>query len=55
MSKYEVVVTVWFEEDLKQKKVVAGTFERYIDAKLFADAYKARYSAEAEIVEYVRK
>ena len=55
MSKYEVWVTVWSEEHKKQIKVVAGEFDRYMNAKLFAEAYGAHYSTSAEIVEYTRK
>ncbi len=55
MSKYEVWVTVWSEEHKAQIKVVAGTFDRFMNAKLFADAYKEHYSANVEIVEYVKK
>lgn len=55
MSKYEVWVKIWSEEQKAQIKVVAGTFDRYMNAKLFADAYKEHYSSEAEIVEYVKK
>ena len=52
---FEVWVTVWSEEYKQQIKKVAGTFDRYMNAKIFADAYSAHYSATAEIVEYVRK
>ena len=55
MSKFEVWVTMWSEEQHKQIKVIAGEFDRYINAKLFADAYANHYSAHPEIVEYVRK
>ena len=55
MKKYEVWVTIWSDEYKKQTKVVAGEFDRYINAKLFADAYANHYSANPEIVEYVRK
>ena len=55
MSKYEVWVTIWSEEHKKQIKVVAGEFDRYMNAKLFAEAYGAHYSTSAEIVEYTRK
>lgn len=54
MKKYEVEVIRWNEELKKQVKVVAGTFDRFIDAKLFADAYSQHFSATAEIVEYRR-
>lgn len=55
MSKFEVLTTVWSDEEKKQVKVVAGEFDRFMNAKLFADAYENHYSAKAEIVEYVRK
>lgn len=55
MSKYEVWVTVWSEEHKKQIKVVAGEFDKFMNANLFAEAYKKHYSATAEIVEYSRK
>ena len=55
MSKYEVWVTIWSEEHKKQIKVIAGEFDRFLNAKLFADAYEKHYSASAEIVEYIRK
>lgn len=55
MKKFEVWVTVWSEEHKKQIKVVAGEFDKFLNAKLFADAYEKYYSATAEIVEYTRK
>lgn len=55
MSKYEVWVTVWSEEHGKQIKVVAGEFDRFMNEKLFAEAYGAHYSATAEIAECTRK
>ena len=55
MSKFEVWVTVWSKEHEKQIKVVAGEFDSYMNAKLFANAYSEYYSATAEIVEYIRK
>lgn len=55
MKKFEVWVTVWSDEYKKQIKVVAGEFDRFMNAKLFADAYSAHYSATAEIVEWERK
>lgn len=55
MSKYEVWVTIWSDEYKKQIKVVAGEFDSYMNAKLFAEAYGAYYSTTAEIVEYTRK
>lgn len=55
MKKYEVWVMVWSEEHCKQIKKVAGEFDRFINAKLFADAYGSHYSTTPEIVEWVRK
>ena len=55
MSKFEVLTTVWSNEQEKQVKVVAGEFDRYMNAKLFAEAYEKFYSAKVEIIEYVRK
>lgn len=46
---------MWSNEYEKQIKVHAGEFNRYTDAKLFADAYSKKYSSSAEIVEYIRK
>lgn len=54
-SKFEVWVTVWSEENHSQIKRLAGTFDTFIDANLFAKAYFMFYSSHAEIVEYVRK
>lgn len=56
MSKYEVCVTVWSEEQKARIKVVAGTFDRFMNAKLFADAYRNYYAvSNVEIIEYVKK
>ena len=52
MRKYEVWVKVWSEEYGKQVKVVAGEFDKFVNAKLFAEAYNKHYSATAEIVEH---
>lgn len=54
-NKYEVWVTVWSDEYKQQVKKVSGEFDRYMNAKLFADAYSSYYSTDAEIVEYTRK
>lgn len=51
MSKFEVWVTVWSDEYGKQVKVIAGEFDRYMNAKLFADAYSKLYSATTDIEE----
>lgn len=55
MSKYEVWVIVWSDEFSRQIKKVAGEFDSYMNASIFAKAYREHYSATAEIVEYIRK
>lgn len=55
MSKYEVWVTVWSDEFKKQIKVVAGEFDKFSNAKIFADAYASHYHATTDIIEYTRK
>ena len=55
MNKYEVWVTVWSDEYKQQIKKVAGEFDNYMNASLFAKAYEKHYSANTEIVEYIRK
>ena len=55
MSKFEVLVTVWSEQHKSQIKIVAGTFDRFLNAKIFADAYAKHFSADAEIVEYKKQ
>ena len=52
MSKYEVWVTRWSEEQRSQIKVIAGEFAEYMNAKLFAQAYADHYHADVEILEY---
>lgn len=52
MSRYEVLATIWSEEHKKQIKTVIGVFDRFINARLFADAYNAHYCTTTEIVEY---
>ena len=54
MNKYEVIVTVWSDETEKQIKIIAGTFDKYINASIFAKAYSKHYSATTEIIEYRR-
>ena len=51
-GKYEVVVTVWSDEYRKQIQKVAGSFDEYMNARLFADAYSRYYSSDTKIVEY---
>lgn len=55
MINYEVWVTVWSEEHKAQIKLFAGSFDRFINAKLCADAYKEHFSPNVEIIEHVKK
>ena len=52
MSKYEVWITKFSEEHKGQIKVIAGEFNEYMMAKLFAQAYADHYKATVEIIEY---
>ena len=54
MSRYEVLATIWSDEHKKQVKKVIGEFDRFMNAKLFANAYNAHYSTTVEIIEYRR-
>ena len=48
---YEVLTTVYDSAIGAQIKVVAGTFNNYMNAKLFAKAYADYYNASTEILE----
>ena len=54
MNKYEVWVTRWSEEHKSQIKVIAGEFNEYMNASLFAQAYADHYHATVEIISYKR-
>ena len=41
MSKYEVLVTVRSEENKSQIKIVAGTFDMFMNAKFLQSLYRA--------------
>lgn len=49
--KYFVVATKWSDKHNCQIKFIAGSFDRFIDASLFREAYEKHYSARAGIVE----
>lgn len=49
--KYFVIITRWSDEKKAQVKEIAGTFDKYFNAFLFASAYREHYSAEANVVE----
>ena len=51
MRKFEVIVTVWNSEEKRQMRVVAGSFDRLMNARLFADAYSKHFSATTEIAD----
>ena len=48
---YQVIVTRFDSEQQKQIDVVAGTFDRYIYASLFRDAYYQHYKTMGRIEE----
>ena len=52
MKKYEVLAMVWDREQKKSIKAVIGTFDKYINAKIFANAYHAEFSSNTEINEH---
>ena len=52
MKKYEVLAMVWNREQKKQVKVVIGVFDKFTNARIFANAYHAEYSSNTEIVEH---
>ena len=51
MKKYEVVITRFDSEKREQVKEVAGTFDKWLNANIFAKAYADFYSASVEIRE----
>ena len=54
-NKYEVWATVWNSELGQPIKKVVGEFDKFMNAHIFAEAYREYYSASAEIIEYIRK
>lgn len=54
MSKFEVMATVWSDEQQKQMQIVIGEFDEYMNARIFAKAYSDYYSSTTEIIEYKR-
>lgn len=55
VNKYEVWATVWSSELEQPIKKVVGEFDKFMNAEIFAEAYRKYYSASAEIIEYIRK
>jgi hypothetical protein len=49
--RYLVIATVWSETHKKQIKKIMGTFNDYLNAHIFAEAYNKYYKADAVIEE----
>lgn len=49
--KYLVIAIKWDEKVKKQVKYIAGTFDEYMNARLFTEAYNNFYKANAVIEE----
>lgn len=52
MRKYQVIIKKWDFESKKQVEEVAGEFNDYMNAKIFAQAYADFYHATAKIQEF---
>lgn len=52
-KKYAVIAIKWSDEANRQVEYVAGTFDTFMNAKLFRDAYNEHYKATARILEYI--
>lgn len=48
--KYFVVATQWATKAETQIKVIVGSFDTFVCAEIFRNAYNQHYSANAEIV-----
>ena len=55
MKRFEVWVKVWNKEHNAQIIKVAGIFNNFVCAKIFADAYEAHYKTVPKIVTCVGK
>ena len=49
MNKYFVIAVKWDDTKQKQVEYIAGTFDDFICAKLFKDAYNKFYHSDARI------
>lgn len=49
--KYFVIITRWSDEKKAPVKEIAGTFDKFFNASLFAMAYREHFKSEANIVE----
>ena len=52
MCRFEVVIKKWNEEQKKVVEVVAGRFDQFIHAKIFAEAYRNWFKSDPQIIEY---
>lgn len=51
MRKFEVIAPVWSSEEKRQARVVVGSFDKLMNARLFADVYSKHYSVVTEIAD----
>ena len=50
ITKFKVMATVYDKNLEKQVKTVAGEFDSFANAKLFAKAYEMHYNAKTELI-----
>lgn len=48
--KFFVIIKRWDDEKGRIVKEIAGSFDRYTNARIFRDAYAAEFSANPKIV-----
>jgi hypothetical protein len=48
-KRFFVWIIKWSDDEKKQVKALAGEFTEYLNANLFAKAYREHFSASAEI------
>lgn len=49
--RYYVIATKWSDEKKKLVRYIAGEFNDYINAHIFAKAYNDQYCSDAHIVD----
>lgn len=49
--KYLVIARHWDNDKRDIVNYIAGSFDKYINAAIFRDAYNKTYSADAKVVE----
>lgn len=55
MTLYKVLARVWVTENKRVERKEVGSFESYICAKLFSEAYNEYYQTDSEIIPYERE